>query len=75
MTTATARSATGIKVVTSPTLDELRAHGRDDLAGYKLPKHLVLVDRVQRTPAGKADYRWATEAARAAVGADGTEPR
>jgi len=58
-----------------PTLDELRAHARDDLAGYKLPKHLVLVDRVQRTPAGKADYRWATEAARAAVGADGTEPR
>jgi len=58
-----------------PTLDELRAHARDDLAGYKLPKHLVLVDRVQRTPAGKADYRWATEAARAAIGADGTDLR
>ncbi len=47
-----------------PTLDALRDHSRSDLAGYKLPKHLVLVDRVQRTPAGKADYRWAAEAAR-----------
>ncbi|CAN5535846.1 acyl-CoA synthetase [soil metagenome] len=52
-----------------PTLEALREHSRTDLAGYKLPKHLVLVDRVQRTPAGKADYRWATETARAHVGA------
>lgn len=47
-----------------PTLDELRDHCRGALAGYKLPKHLVLVDRVQRSPAGKADYRWAAEVAR-----------
>jgi len=42
-----------------PTLDELRQHLRTHLAGYKLPKHLVLVDSVERSPAGKADYRWA----------------
>ena len=42
-----------------PTLDELRDHLRRGLAGYKLPKHLVLVDRVERSPAGKPDYRWA----------------
>jgi acyl-CoA synthetase (AMP-forming)/AMP-acid ligase II len=46
-----------------PTLDELRAHGRPTLAGYKLPKRLVLVDEVRRSPAGKADYRWAAKAA------------
>ncbi|MCU1496960.1 MAG: putative AMP-dependent synthetase and ligase [Acidimicrobiales bacterium] len=44
---------------TPPTLDELREHLRGQLAGYKLPKHLVLVARVERSPAGKADYRWA----------------
>jgi acyl-CoA synthetase (AMP-forming)/AMP-acid ligase II len=48
---------------TTPTLEELRDHARRDLAGYKLPKHLVLVDRVRRSPAGKADYRWAASAA------------
>jgi acyl-CoA synthetase (AMP-forming)/AMP-acid ligase II len=48
-----------------PTLEELRDHLRSRLAGYKLPKHLVLVDEVQRSPAGKADYRWARDAAEA----------
>ncbi len=43
-----------------PSLEDLREHCRGDLAGFKLPKRLVLVDRVQRSPAGKADYRWAT---------------
>jgi acyl-CoA synthetase (AMP-forming)/AMP-acid ligase II len=46
-----------------PTLDDLRALARSSLAGYKLPKHLVLVDQVRRSPAGKADYPWATETA------------
>ena len=53
--------------VDPPTLDDLRDHARADLAGYKLPKHLVVVDRVQRSPAGKADYRWARAAAEDAV--------
>ena len=42
-----------------PTLDDLRSHARPHLAGYKHPKRLVLVDRIERSPAGKADYRWA----------------
>lgn len=50
-----------------PSLDEVKDHLRATLAGYKLPKHLVLVDHVERTPAGKADYRWATATAQAAV--------
>ena len=39
--------------------DALVAHARDHLAGYKVPKDIVFVDLVQRSPAGKADYRWA----------------
>ena len=50
-----------------PTLDDLKAHLRPILASYKLPKHLVLVDQVVRSPAGKADYRWAKRTAEAAV--------
>jgi 3-oxocholest-4-en-26-oate---CoA ligase len=47
----------------TPTLDALVAHARTALAGYKLPKRLVLVDEVARTPAGKPNYRWAKELA------------
>jgi 3-oxocholest-4-en-26-oate---CoA ligase len=49
-----------------PTLDELQEHLRDRLARYKLPRDLVLVERVVRSPAGKADYRWARQAATSA---------
>jgi fatty-acyl-CoA synthase len=31
------------------------------IARYKLPKDVVFVDHVERSPAGKADYRWARE--------------
>ena len=41
---------------------------RDHLAGYKLPKHVLFVDQVQRAPNGKADYKWAKKAALAAYG-------
>jgi acyl-CoA synthetase (AMP-forming)/AMP-acid ligase II len=44
-----------------PTLDALRAHARPRLAGYKLPRALHVVDRVRRSAAGKADYRWAAQ--------------
>jgi acyl-CoA synthetase (AMP-forming)/AMP-acid ligase II len=47
----------------TPTLDDLVAHCRDRLAGYKAPKRLVLVDGVVRSPTGKPDYRWAAAAA------------
>jgi fatty-acyl-CoA synthase len=44
-------------------LDEasLLAECEKHLARYKLPKAFVRVDRVLRSPAGKADYRWARE--------------
>jgi fatty-acyl-CoA synthase len=50
-----------------PTLEELVTFSRHALAGYKLPKHLVLVDEVSRTPAGKPNYRWAKELATSSV--------
>ena len=36
--------------------DEILADARLRLSGYKLPKRLVLVERVPRAPNGKADY-------------------
>ncbi|MGQ0824749.1 MAG: acyl-CoA synthetase [Actinomycetota bacterium] len=56
----------------TPTLDGLVEHGRTALAGYKLPRHLVLVAEVERSPSGKPDYRWAKERASAAVLGRGT---
>ena len=52
---------------TSPAVDDLVAHCKQHLAGYKVPKHVVLVDAVVRSPAGKADYRWAVATAAEAV--------
>ena len=47
------------------TLEDVAAHCKAHLAGYKVPKRLVLVDAVVRSPAGKADYRWALDTATA----------
>lgn len=42
-----------------PDLAEMRAFLGEKLAGYKVPKAIVWVDEVRRSPAGKQDYRWA----------------
>lgn len=47
----------------SATPDELRATCAGHIARYKFPKEIVFVERVRRSPAGKADYRWAREVA------------
>jgi fatty-acyl-CoA synthase len=47
----------------APGLDELRAHCAPHLADYKLPKGIVVVPEVQRSPNGKPDYEWAKRAA------------
>lgn len=39
--------------------ENLREHCHEKLAGYKVPKNLLFVERVQRVPNGKADYKWA----------------
>ena len=43
----------------APTLAELQAFCHSELAGYKVPKDLILVEHIQRAPSGKPDYRWA----------------
>ena len=45
------------------TEDLLLRHARGQLAGYKVPKQFVFVPAVERSPAGKADHRWAREVA------------
>jgi 3-oxocholest-4-en-26-oate---CoA ligase len=45
-------------------LDECAKH----LARYKFPKAFVHVDQLVRSPAGKADYRWAKQTAMDAAG-------
>ncbi len=47
----------------SATEAELIATAREKLAAYKAPKQIVVVERIVRSPAGKADYRWAKETA------------
>jgi 3-oxocholest-4-en-26-oate---CoA ligase len=42
-----------------PALEELRTFLSERLAGYKIPKAVMWVDEVKRSPAGKQDYRWA----------------
>ncbi|GHJ25860.1 fatty-acyl-CoA synthase [Streptomyces hygroscopicus subsp. sporocinereus] len=48
------------------TADAVRDHCRKRLAGYKIPRTVVFTDRIQRSPSGKADYRWARAVAQAA---------
>jgi fatty-acyl-CoA synthase len=43
----------------SATPDDLLAECAKHIARYKFPKDFVFVDEVVRSPAGKADYRWA----------------
>jgi 3-oxocholest-4-en-26-oate---CoA ligase len=45
------------------TADDLDAHCRGLLSGYKVPRTYVFVQQMVRSPAGKADYRWAREIA------------
>ena len=52
----------------APTLDSLAEHTRAQLASYKVPRSLVLVDEIVRSPSGKPDYRWARATAVAAAG-------
>jgi fatty-acyl-CoA synthase len=45
----------GVEATTDELLEECGKH----IARYKFPKDFVFVDQVVRSPAGKADYRWA----------------
>ena len=45
------------------TLEAIQSHCRAHIAGYKVPRQLTLVDDIERSPAGKPDYRWAQRVA------------
>lgn len=49
-------------------LDAVQTHCRTQLAGYKIPRQLVIEEAIRRSPSGKADYRWAREVAARADG-------
>ncbi|MGY6500578.1 MAG: acyl-CoA synthetase [Acidimicrobiales bacterium] len=51
----------------TPELDELSAHVKASLAGFKVPRHLVVVDTIGRAPNGKVDYKRLTSHAREVV--------
>jgi acyl-CoA synthetase (AMP-forming)/AMP-acid ligase II len=44
-------------------------HCREQMAAYKCPKHFVVLDSLERSPAGKADYAHLRRLATEAVGA------
>src|SRR5581483_7059109 len=46
---------------------DLEQHARTRVAGYKVPRAIVFVESIQRSPSGKADYPWAARIAREAV--------
>ena len=47
--------------------EALREFTRTQLAAYKVPKNLFVVETVQRAPNGKADYGWARKAVEEAL--------
>jgi len=46
------------------TVKSIRDEASNDLARYKLPKDVIFVEEIERTPAGKPDYAWARTVAR-----------
>jgi acyl-CoA synthetase (AMP-forming)/AMP-acid ligase II len=44
---------------THVTIEVVHEHARTRLAGYKVPRAVVEVDVIVRSPSGKPDYRWA----------------
>ncbi len=57
----------------SATDDELVDTCNQHIARYKVPKAFIHTDKVVRSPAGKADYRWAKSIAEASVSAGKSE--
>ena len=58
----------------TPDLASVQDHCRTKLAGYKVPRELHLVDQMQRSPSGKADYPWASRVAKGTGAGPGGSP-
>lgn len=48
------------------TLEQVQAHCHQHIAGYKVPRQLVVVEQIERLPTGKPDYPWARKTAESA---------
>ena len=46
---------------------DVQARSRAVLSDYKMPRTVLFIDVVQRTPVGKSDYKWAKETALALI--------
>jgi acyl-CoA synthetase (AMP-forming)/AMP-acid ligase II len=46
-----------------PPLESVQDECRRHIAGYKVPREIHYVDRIERSPSGKPDYRWAAAVA------------
>jgi fatty-acyl-CoA synthase len=51
-----------------PGKEELCDFAARHIARYKLPREIIFVDEMVRSPSGKADYRWAKKLAEQALG-------
>ncbi|MBV8980283.1 MAG: acyl-CoA synthetase [Acidimicrobiia bacterium] len=47
----------------TPDPDDIAAHCRTKVAGYKVPRQIYLLDELVRSPSGKPDYPWARKTA------------
>src|SRR5690606_36392141 len=56
----------------SLSLEDVQAHCRKHIAGYKVPRLVITQPKVERLPSGKPDYKWAEDIA-AAAAKDGVE--
>lgn len=45
----------------APTVDDIGAHCEGRIARYKMPREVLVVDEIMRSPAGKPDYGWAAQ--------------
>lgn len=55
----------------SVTEEELEEYARERISNYTVPKEIIFVDRVPRTPSGKVSYPDAMTEARHALAIDG----
>jgi fatty-acyl-CoA synthase len=64
------QAITAVVELSDPSVDDatLIQSVKQTLASYKAPKHIIRVDRLERSPNGKSDYRWAATTAREALG-------
>lgn len=61
------KSGEGVMRLPASEHQQVIVEGRIGVVGDKVPKALIWVDEVRRSPAGKQDYRWAKELAASAT--------